>query len=82
VVIDGHQVKSPKPNPEVYLVSAMTLNAEPNECAVFEDSRAGVLAAKRAGMRVVAVSERPIGVADKWIRSLKDLDMDILRFSS
>jgi len=82
VVIDGYQVKSPKPNPEVYLVSAMTLNMEPNECAVFEDSRAGVLAAKRAGMRVVAVSEKPIGVADRWIKSLKDLGMDILKFSS
>lgn len=82
VVIDGYQVKSPKPNPEVYLVSAMALNLEPNECAVFEDSRAGVLAAKRAGMHVVAVSERPIGVADKWIRSLEDLDMDVLKFSS
>lgn len=82
VVIDGYQVKSPKPNPEVYLVSAMTLKMEPHECAVFEDSRAGVLAAKRAGMRVVAVSERPIGVADKWIKSLVDLDMEVLTFSS
>lgn len=80
VVIDGHKVKAPKPNPEVYLVCAMELQMEPDECAVFEDSRAGVLSAKRAGMKVVAVSERFIGEADKCIESLKNLDISILDF--
>ena len=80
VVIDGYKVKAPKPNPEVYLVSAMELQIEPEDCAVFEDSRAGVLSAKRAGMKVVAVSERMIGEADKCIQSLSGLDIDILKF--
>ena len=80
VIIDGHKVKAPKPNPEVYLVCAMELQMEPDECAVFEDSRAGVLSAKRAGMKVVAVSGRTIGEADKCIESLKNLDMSILNF--
>ncbi len=80
VIIDGYKVKAPKPNPEVYLVSAIELQIEPDECAVFEDSRAGVLSAKRAGMKVVAVSERMIGEADKCVASLENLDMDILKF--
>lgn len=80
VIIDGYKVKAPKPNPEVYLVSAIELKIEPDECAVFEDSRAGVLSAKRAGMKVVAVSERMIGEADKCVASLEDLDMEILNF--
>ncbi len=80
VVIDGYKVKAPKPNPEVYLVSAMELQIEPEDCAVFEDSRAGVLSAKRAGMKVVAVSERMIGEADKCIQTLSNLDIDILKF--
>jgi len=80
VIIDGYKVKSPKPNPEVYLVSAIELQIEPDECAVFEDSRAGVLSAKRAGMKVVAVSERMIGEADKCVASLENLNMDILNF--
>jgi len=80
VIIDGYKVKSPKPNPEVYLVSAMELQIEPDECAVFEDSKAGVLSAKRAGMKVVAVSERMIGEADKCVASLENLNMDILNF--
>ncbi|HSR04381.1 MAG TPA: HAD-IA family hydrolase, partial [Proteiniclasticum sp.] len=80
VIIDGYKVKAPKPNPEVYLVSAIELQIEPDECAVFEDSRAGVLSAKRAGMKVVAVSERMIGEADKCVASLENLNMDILNF--
>ncbi len=79
-VIDGYKVKSPKPNPEVYVVSAIALSMHPSECLVFEDSRAGVLSAKRAGMKVVAVSEHPIKEADRWLVSLKDVTMDILEF--
>lgn len=80
VVIDGHRVRSPKPDPEVYLETAGELKVSPAECAVFEDSKAGVLSGKRAGMWVVAVSERPILEADKWVSSLEGLTVAILRF--
>lgn len=80
VVIDGHRVRSPKPDPEVYLETAGELKLSPAECAVFEDSKAGVLSGKRAGMWVVAVSERPILEADKWVSSLEGLTEAILRF--
>ena len=77
-VIDGNRVKSPKPSPEVYIASALVLERNPSECLVFEDSRAGVLSAKRAGMKVVAVSEYPIKEADQWLSSLRDVSMKIL----
>ena len=80
VVIDGYTVRAPKPDPEVYMVTAKSLGIPARECAIFEDSRAGVLSGKEAGMKVIAVSERPILEADKWIRSLKDLSHDILKF--
>jgi beta-phosphoglucomutase len=80
VVIDGHRVRAPKPDPEVYLETAGELKLSPAECAVFEDSKAGVLSGKRAGMKVVAVSERPILEADKWGSSLEGLTEAILRF--
>ena len=80
VVIDGHRVRAPKPDPEVYLETAGELKLSPAEYAVFEDSKAGVLSGKRAGMKVVAVSERPILEADKWVSSLEGLTEAILRF--
>jgi beta-phosphoglucomutase family hydrolase len=54
-VVDGHQVRHPKPHPEVFLVVAERLGASPGNCIVFEDSPTGVQAARAAGMRVVGL---------------------------
>ena len=55
VVVDGHQVRQPKPDPEIYLLAAALLGMAPADCLVFEDSHAGVAAAQAAGMRVVGL---------------------------
>jgi HAD superfamily hydrolase (TIGR01509 family) len=56
VVVDGHQVTRPKPDPEIFLRAAALLQFEPRQCIVFEDSAPGIQAARAAGMRVVAVN--------------------------
>ncbi len=56
VVVDGGQVSRPKPDPEIYLRTAALLGLPPADCIVFEDSRAGVEAARAAGTRVVALT--------------------------
>ena len=55
-VVDGHQVRNPKPHPDVYLRVAELLQVRPGDCIVFEDSFSGVEAAIAAGMRVVGLS--------------------------
>jgi HAD superfamily hydrolase (TIGR01509 family) len=47
-----------KPHPACFLLAAQRLNCTPEQCLVFEDSTAGVTAAKRAGMACVAL-QRP-----------------------
>lgn len=47
-----------KPDPACFLTAAKRLNIPPSECLVFEDSEAGVRAAKRAGMLCIAL-QRP-----------------------
>lgn len=54
-VVDGHQVRNPKPHPEVYLRVAELLETEPANCIVFEDSHSGAAAAVEAGMRVIGL---------------------------
>jgi beta-phosphoglucomutase family hydrolase len=55
VVVDGHQVRNPKPHPEIYLRVADLLGVAPGNTIVFEDSYTGVQAARAAGMRVVGI---------------------------
>jgi beta-phosphoglucomutase len=56
VVLNGHQVSHPKPDPEIYLLAAELLQTEPAACIVFEDSHSGVEAGRAAGMRVIGLS--------------------------
>lgn len=51
------EVKKGKPNPDIFIEVAKELKVKPEECLVFEDTYAGVLAAKRAGMKVIAVKD-------------------------
>ena len=46
----------PKPNPDIFLHAAMRLGAAPAECLVIEDSPNGIQAARRAGMRCLALT--------------------------
>lgn len=69
-----------KPHPGVFLTAAAKIGVPPQACLVWEDSPAGVLAAKSARMTCVAVPEyeeredRVFGVADLVIASLDDVD--------
>jgi HAD superfamily hydrolase (TIGR01509 family) len=50
-------VENGKPAPDLYLKAAKALNVDPKDCLVIEDSIAGIMAGKAAGMRVLAFSE-------------------------
>jgi HAD superfamily hydrolase (TIGR01509 family) len=54
-VVDGHQVRNPKPHPEVFLRVADMLGVVPADCIVFEDSPTGVQAGLGAGMKVIGL---------------------------
>ncbi len=55
VIVDGHQVRKPKPDPEIYRLAARRLEVAEANCIVFEDSKSGVQAAHDAGMRIVGL---------------------------
>jgi HAD superfamily hydrolase (TIGR01509 family) len=55
-VLTAEDVPRPKPAPDLFLKAAERLGVAPSECTVIEDAVNGVVAAKAAGMRCVAVT--------------------------
>ncbi len=68
-----------KPHPGVFISAAKSLGVSPKECLVFEDSAAGVLAAKAGSMSVIAVPTKQdrelpaFKLADVVLSSLEEL---------
>ena len=56
VLISADDVRRGKPDPEPFVRAAEAMGYPPHQCVVVEDAEAGVEAALRGGMRVVAVT--------------------------
>jgi len=56
VITSGREVSKGKPDPQGFLLAAKRLDVVPGSCIVIEDAIAGVTAARRAGMRCIAVT--------------------------
>ncbi len=79
---DDTRLEQPKPAPDIFLLAAAELGAQPDQCAVIEDSANGVQAALGAGMRTIALVDPRYefdasAFADvaKQIRSLEELSL-------
>ena len=59
-IIDGTKVSKAKPDPEVFLRGAKELGLHPGECIVFEDSVAGIKAARSGGMKAVGIGKEEV----------------------
>jgi beta-phosphoglucomutase family hydrolase len=56
VFVTGEEVQKGKPNPDIFLLAAQRLSIDPSNCLVFEDAINGVIAAKSAGMKCIAIT--------------------------
>jgi HAD superfamily hydrolase (TIGR01509 family) len=81
-IFSAEDVPNGKPAPDLFLHAAQRMGAEPACCVVVEDSRAGVQAARAAGMRALAfagglspaqVLEGPSTIVFEHMRELPDL---------
>lgn len=77
-VITGDDVSKGKPDPEAYLKAANELNVVSSECLVIENAPLGIEAAKRADMRVVALTttldREVLSGADYYAKDMQDLE--------
>jgi len=81
-IVSGREVNEGKPSPQGFLLAAQKLGVEPKNCIVIEDAVAGVTAAKRAGMRCLAVANThpriSLTEADLIVDTLEEVTMDDL----
>jgi beta-phosphoglucomutase len=67
VVIDGNRITLSKPDPEVFLLGASSLQLEPRQCLVVEDAASGVEAGKAGGFPVLGVGNAEVLAAADWV---------------
>lgn len=71
-IISGDDVENKKPSPDIYLLAAERIGVKYEDCIVVEDALNGIVAAKAAGMRCIAVStsftkEKLLQEKPEWI---------------
>lgn len=69
------EVAKGKPAPDVFLLAAQRMGVNPRDCIVVEDGISGMIGAKAAGMRCVALAsdDRTDYPADIIVRDLRDV---------
>ncbi len=74
-IADGTDITHSKPDPEVFLIAAKKLGMEPTDCAVVEDAKAGIEAAKAGNMTALALfgDAKGCGLEDYDLKSFGDL---------
>jgi beta-phosphoglucomutase family hydrolase len=82
-IIGAEDINRSKPNPEIFLLSAKRLDVAPEECWVVEDSKFGVAAAKKAGMKCLGYAnpssgKQDLSKADLIVHDFRRLDVNKL----
>lgn len=85
VIVTCEDCKYKKPHPESYLTTSEKLDVSPKDCIAVEDSSVGIEAAKRAGMKCIALpnsytEDQDLSQADLRIDSAEKIDMDLLEW--
>ena len=78
--ISGEEINKSKPEPDIFLKASEMLQIEPKECIVIEDSKNGVIAAKRAGMKCIGFINKNSGNQDLSQASLTIADFTALTY--
>ncbi|MFA5872292.1 MAG: HAD family phosphatase [Parcubacteria group bacterium] len=83
VIVSGDEVERVKPYPDIYLKAISELGRKRKECIAIEDSRPGVISAKKAGIACLAIPNRFTAAQDfssaDWVfKNMKMLSDNLL----
>jgi len=82
-IVTGNEVRKAKPFPDVFLLAAQRLGIAAGQCVVLEDAEKGVLAAKTAKMKCIAVpngctADNDFSQATRVVASLHEITMHVI----
>lgn len=79
LILTMEDVKKLKPNPEIHLKAMNSLDFSKEEAVIIEDSVSGCMAAKNAGIDVIAVKEKHSNNRESEIMNLSTCYIDSLK---
>lgn len=79
-VFTADMVKNGKPEPDLFILAANKMGEKPENCIVVEDSIAGITAAKRAGIDVIAFLGCKMYQNDEYIERVKKISPNYICF--
>lgn len=79
-IVDGNDVSTAKPDPEVFLKAAEKLGVQPQDCIVVEDAQAGIQAANLAGMTSIGIGDKKVlSEADFVLKETSELTIGFVQ---
>jgi len=79
-IVDGNDVSTAKPDPEVFLIAAEKLGMRPEDCIVIEDAQAGIEAANAAGMTSIGIGDSEVlHQANFILKNTNELTIDFVK---
>lgn len=79
-IVDGNDVSTAKPDPEVFISAANKIDIPQENCLVFEDSVAGVQAANKAGMLSIGIGDKKVlHEADHVFSSFEEIEIEFIK---
>lgn len=84
IIVTRDNIKSLKPDPEIFIKTAEMLQVDVSECLVLEDAQKGIEAAFAAGMKSIAIPniytfDNDFSKADLILKSLKEIDHSTIK---
>lgn len=77
-IFTSDMVEHGKPEPDLFLHAAKTMEVNPQDCIVIEDSIAGLTAAIKAGMTPIAFTGSDINKTDIHLKNIKNLGIKFI----
>lgn len=76
-VVDGNDIQKGKPDPELFITSALRLRVAPQDCLVVEDAASGIAAGAAAGMHTLGLGNpEHLGQAERVVSGLDQINLD------